>query len=269
MGVHPPLHPDRRALIVAAPALQPIATLVRSSHENLDGTGYPDGLAGDEIPLGSRIIAVRDAFDPMATDRPYRRATGQQGHDRRAPALCGTPVRPRSRRTLPQHARWPAGSRAVRRVTGLARSARGTGQPRDRDGYASTNARRQPRPARDHPSAGSALPPDFAPWPHPRLECCGRPNWASAGVLRAGPMKNSRTARHLRLRAGVALPLDIATPDRHWDLGATEHVKISSRIPAFPHRRSLASHPSAAQTRGRRDSRRRRRRASRGAFRAG
>lgn len=64
-------------IINAAPALQRVAALVRSSHENFDGTGYPDRLAGEEIPLGARIIAVCDAFDAMTTDRPYRRAMAQ------------------------------------------------------------------------------------------------------------------------------------------------------------------------------------------------
>jgi HD-GYP domain-containing protein (c-di-GMP phosphodiesterase class II) len=61
-------------IIGAAPALAHIAALVRASHENLDGTGYPDGLTGQRIPLGSRIIAVCDAFHAMTTDRPYREA---------------------------------------------------------------------------------------------------------------------------------------------------------------------------------------------------
>lgn len=47
---------------------------VRAHHENFDGTGYPDGLAGDEIPLGARIIMVADTADAMMTDRPYRPA---------------------------------------------------------------------------------------------------------------------------------------------------------------------------------------------------
>jgi diguanylate cyclase (GGDEF)-like protein len=55
----------------AAPALAGAARLVRSSHERMDGTGYPDGLAGEEIPIGSRIILVCDAFDAMLTERPY------------------------------------------------------------------------------------------------------------------------------------------------------------------------------------------------------
>jgi diguanylate cyclase (GGDEF)-like protein len=55
----------------AAPALRTAARLVRSSHERFDGAGYPDGLAGEEIPLGSRIIFVCDAFDAMLSARPY------------------------------------------------------------------------------------------------------------------------------------------------------------------------------------------------------
>jgi len=52
----------------------PIATTVRHHHERYDGAGYPDGLAGDDIPLASRIIAVVDAFDAMTCERPYRKA---------------------------------------------------------------------------------------------------------------------------------------------------------------------------------------------------
>jgi diguanylate cyclase (GGDEF)-like protein len=61
-------------IVLAAPALASTAPLIRSSHERIDGNGYPDGLAGDEIPLGSRIIAVCDAFDAITSDRSYRRA---------------------------------------------------------------------------------------------------------------------------------------------------------------------------------------------------
>jgi HD-GYP domain-containing protein (c-di-GMP phosphodiesterase class II) len=56
--------------------MRPIAALVRSSHERWDGAGYPDGLKGDQIPLGSRIIFISDAFDAMTSDRPYKRAIG-------------------------------------------------------------------------------------------------------------------------------------------------------------------------------------------------
>jgi putative two-component system response regulator len=52
----------------------PVAATVRHHHERYDGTGYPDGLAGDDIPLAARIIAVVDAFDAMTCERPYRKA---------------------------------------------------------------------------------------------------------------------------------------------------------------------------------------------------
>ena len=55
----------------AAPALAAAAKLVRSSHERLDGSGYPDRRSGEEIPLGSLVIAVCDAFTAMTTPRPY------------------------------------------------------------------------------------------------------------------------------------------------------------------------------------------------------
>jgi diguanylate cyclase (GGDEF)-like protein len=58
-------------IVGAAPALGRIAMLVRSSHERWDGDGYPDGLAGEDIPLGARIVAVADAFDAMTSQRPY------------------------------------------------------------------------------------------------------------------------------------------------------------------------------------------------------
>jgi putative nucleotidyltransferase with HDIG domain len=50
----------------------PVAPVVRHHHENWDGTGYPDGLKGDEIPLGARILSVVDCFDALTSDRPYR-----------------------------------------------------------------------------------------------------------------------------------------------------------------------------------------------------
>ena len=51
----------------------PVVPIVRHHHENWDGTGYPDGLKGAEIPLGARILSVVDCFDALTSDRPYRR----------------------------------------------------------------------------------------------------------------------------------------------------------------------------------------------------
>ena len=56
----------------------PVATTVRHHHERYDGTGYPDGLVADDIPLAARIIAVVDAFDAMTCERPYREARSRE-----------------------------------------------------------------------------------------------------------------------------------------------------------------------------------------------
>lgn len=61
-------------IIGAAPGLAPVAALVRSSAERFDGSGFPDGISGHEIPLGSRIIAVAVAYAAMTARRPYRAA---------------------------------------------------------------------------------------------------------------------------------------------------------------------------------------------------
>ena len=61
--------------LLAGPlAMEPVARLVRHSHERWDGLGYPDGLAGEAIPLGSRIVFVCSAFHDMTSDRPHRAA---------------------------------------------------------------------------------------------------------------------------------------------------------------------------------------------------
>jgi HD-GYP domain-containing protein (c-di-GMP phosphodiesterase class II) len=68
-------HADRGAEIVSRiPELDRVAELVRHSHERWDGLGYPDGLAGTEIPVASRIVLACGALDAMRSDRPYRRA---------------------------------------------------------------------------------------------------------------------------------------------------------------------------------------------------
>lgn len=58
-------------LVDGIPGLSAVANAVRHSHERFDGNGYPDGLAGDQIPLGARIVAVCDAYHAMVSDRPY------------------------------------------------------------------------------------------------------------------------------------------------------------------------------------------------------
>ena len=127
-------------IVMAAPSLAHSADLVRSSHERYDGHGYPDHLAGEDIPIGATIIAVCDAFHAMISTRPYsdriavidalaelRRCSGSQFDPRVVPAFCelvdrapdGTaasrlaagrdlPKDRRRRRSQPDASGWPA-----------------------------------------------------------------------------------------------------------------------------------------------------------------
>src|SRR5439155_13497963 len=55
-----------------------VEAMIRHHHENYDGSGYPDGLSGEQIPMGARIIMIADTVDAMTTDRPYRKALSLQ-----------------------------------------------------------------------------------------------------------------------------------------------------------------------------------------------
>ena len=81
-------------IVASSEALVDIAPLIRSSHERWDGGGYPDRLVGEEIPLGSRIIAVCDAFDAMTSDRSYRKAMSAEVAIAELRASAGTQFDP-------------------------------------------------------------------------------------------------------------------------------------------------------------------------------
>ena len=70
-----------------APQVGPI---VRGHHERWDGRGYPDGLSGEAIPVGARIISVADTYDAMTTDRPYRKALPEEEARRRLQEAAGS-----------------------------------------------------------------------------------------------------------------------------------------------------------------------------------
>jgi hypothetical protein len=71
-------HPIKSSeLVMTVSHLADIVLPVRHHHENWDGSGYPDGLAGEQIPLASRIVLFADTIDAMTTDRPYRKALGE------------------------------------------------------------------------------------------------------------------------------------------------------------------------------------------------
>jgi putative nucleotidyltransferase with HDIG domain len=71
-------HPIDGAEMLTAIGDPELVAIVRSHHERLDGAGYPDGLAGDDIPLGARIIAVADTFDALTSTRSYRSAASHK-----------------------------------------------------------------------------------------------------------------------------------------------------------------------------------------------
>jgi two-component system, cell cycle response regulator len=96
-------------ILLAAPSLAQVAELVRSSHERYDGGGYPDEIAGEDIPLGASIVMVCDAFDAMTSARPYgaeisvadaltelHRCSGSQFHPRVVRTFCDLIERPDS-----------------------------------------------------------------------------------------------------------------------------------------------------------------------------
>lgn len=72
-----------------------VGPIVRHHHERWDGGGYPDGLVGENIPIGARIVAIADSYDAMTTDRPYRRSLGQEEAIKRLYADSGTQWDPR------------------------------------------------------------------------------------------------------------------------------------------------------------------------------
>jgi HD-GYP domain-containing protein (c-di-GMP phosphodiesterase class II) len=75
MEQHPVIGAD---MVSKYPAFARGASIIRHHHEHLDGTGYPDRVAGTAIPFGARVLAVADSFDAMVSDRPYRAGMGTE-----------------------------------------------------------------------------------------------------------------------------------------------------------------------------------------------
>jgi putative nucleotidyltransferase with HDIG domain len=84
-------HPEYGwAVLRQVPGMERASLMILHHHENYDGTGYPGGLNGEEIPIGSRIVSVIDAFDAMVSTRPYRRGMPFEEAERRLLAASNT-----------------------------------------------------------------------------------------------------------------------------------------------------------------------------------
>jgi putative nucleotidyltransferase with HDIG domain len=106
--------------------LSSVGRVVRHSHERYDGTGYPDRLAGEEIPIESRVISACDAFNAMTTNRPYRRAMSLEGAIEELRRCTGSHFDPRIVQALLDEL---AGQQALRQPGGLAATHRNQSQP--------------------------------------------------------------------------------------------------------------------------------------------
>ncbi|MEK7284550.1 MAG: HD-GYP domain-containing protein [Chloroflexota bacterium] len=96
-------HPIYGASILEpSAALRPLVPMVLHHHESYDGTGYPEGLKGDAIPLGARIILVSDAYEAMTSDRIYRKAPGHEKAMEQLTRHKGTQFDPKVVRALEQ-----------------------------------------------------------------------------------------------------------------------------------------------------------------------
>jgi putative nucleotidyltransferase with HDIG domain len=126
MKLHAPIGAE---ILSAIEFPYPVVPIVRHHHENWDGTGYPDGIRGDAIPIGARILSVVDCFDALTSDRPYRRRMTNEAAlaillERRGtmydPAIVDTFVRTYQRLMPPRE----SGQHPVARTLGDARAPR-------------------------------------------------------------------------------------------------------------------------------------------------
>lgn len=89
------LHPKMGAdIIKGIKFLEPVVPIIYHHQERYDGKGYPDGIKGEQIPIGARIIAVLDTYDAMTTDRPYRKALSREAAIAEVKRCSGTQFDP-------------------------------------------------------------------------------------------------------------------------------------------------------------------------------
>ena len=158
-----PLTPEERTVMAEHPVIgerilrgiggfAPVADIVRHEHESYDGSGYPDGLSGDDIPIGSRIILACDAYHAMTSDRPYRARMSNADAFRELRRCAGSQFDPNVTAALVS--RLYSRARGPGRCTPLA--TRGAPRAGARRSTASPSPRRRATPRRA--SAAPSLP---------------------------------------------------------------------------------------------------------------
>jgi HD-GYP domain-containing protein (c-di-GMP phosphodiesterase class II) len=100
-------------ILRAIPGMGAVARIVRHEHEHFDGSGYPDGLRGEEIPIGSRIILACDTYSAMTTSRPYRAAMDHREAVAELARCAGSQFDPRVTEALIGCLYWMAQNRAA------------------------------------------------------------------------------------------------------------------------------------------------------------
>jgi hypothetical protein len=155
-------------ILNSIPALRPVAEIVRHSHERHDGGGYPDGLAAEAIPVGSRLVAIAAAFDAMISDRPFRPALSFKEAVHELGSSAGTQFDPRAISAFCQALDTTAD--AIQQNTAVTGTAPEQRPIRGNDGAvfapapgAPTQPAAQPQPAHAAPRSVEPMPARPAP----------------------------------------------------------------------------------------------------------
>ncbi len=125
-------------ILNSVPALRPIGKVVRSTHERIDGRGYPDGLAGEDIPLPARVIAVCDAYNAMTSERAYDRVKSHRDALAELRRCAGTQFDSRVVGVFCRIGPEPSGEPARDRVSGTARPSAAGSRPDRSGGFGAT-----------------------------------------------------------------------------------------------------------------------------------
>ena len=183
-------------IIASIPGMDEVVALVRSSHERWDGRGYPDGLAGLQVPRGSYVIAVCDAYHAMTEDRVYRKGMSAELALQELRRCSGTQF-------------MPAAVEAIEQVVKTAACAGACASPKPRSGF---GGRDQAPAAVDHPlqqplvgavpaAAVDAVEAVDVPQDRDRAARCARPVRARAPTVAVRRRRPGRgTARSARRR---------------------------------------------------------------------